>query len=276
MVAISGLSFGTLSVFTRHLAAAGVSVPMMLCLRFAAGAVAAAALAGARGELRRLPWRRWGGFALLGALYVCEAWTYFESAVRIPVALTALLLYVYPSLVALAGWAFTGERLGARGVAALALATAGIALAVGSPQGPIDVTGVLLGLATAVVYSGYVLLGARVQPGVPALLGSAWVMGVAAVLFALGTLLTGTWAPAAALARWPDLLGLVVFGTVLPIPLLLAGLARVGPTRGAIISTLEPVSAAACGAIFLGESLGPVQLLGAGLVLAALVALARR
>jgi drug/metabolite transporter (DMT)-like permease len=192
------------------------------------------------------------------------------------VALTALLLYLYPSIVALAGWALFGERLGGRGLAALALATAGIALAVGTPGGAIDLTGVLLGLATAVVYSGYVLVGARVQPGVSALLGSGWVMGVAAVLFALGTLVTGTWAPGPALTHWPDLLGLVVFGTVLPIPLLLAGLARVGPTQGAIISSLEPISAAACGALFLGESLEPVQLVGVGLVLAALVVLARR
>jgi drug/metabolite transporter (DMT)-like permease len=275
-VAISGLSFGSLSVFTRHLAAAGVSVPMMLCLRFAVGAVVAFALAAARGQLVALPLRRWLGFALLGALYVCEAWTYFESAVRIPVALTALLLYLYPSIVALAGWALFREALGTTGLAALVLATAGIALAVGTPQGALDIPGVLLGLATAVVYSVYVVVGARVQAGVPALLGSAWVMAVAAALFALGTLVTGTWEPARALSHWPDLAGLVVFGTALPIPLLLAGLARVGPTQGSIISSLEPISAAVCGALFLGESLDATQLVGMGLVLLALVVLARR
>jgi drug/metabolite transporter (DMT)-like permease len=249
---------------------------MMLCLRFGLGAVLTFALAGATGQLARLGARRWLGFTLLGALYVCEAWTYFESAARIPVALTALLLYVYPTLVALAGWAFFREVLGGAGLTALVLASVGIALAVGTPHGPLDLSGVVLGLATAAVYSVYVMLGARVQAGVPALLGSAWVMAVAAVLFGLGALVTGTWAPARALDRWPDVVGLVVFGTAVPIPLLLAGLARVGPTRGSIISSLEPISAALCGALFLGESVEPLQLVGMALVLTALVVLARR
>jgi drug/metabolite transporter (DMT)-like permease len=58
--------------------------------------------------------------------------------------------------------------------------------------------------------------------------------------------------------------------------MLLSGLSRVGPTEGSIISSVEPISAALFGALFLGEGLGALQLLGGLLVLLALVVLALR
>jgi drug/metabolite transporter (DMT)-like permease len=121
-----------------------------------------------------------------------------------------------------------------------------------------------------------VLIGARVDLDVPTALGTAWLMTTAALAFGVATLAAGAWDTQAALRGWPDLVGMVVLGTALPIPLLLAGLARVGPNRGSIISAIEPISAAVCGALFLGEPLGPPQLGGIALVLAALVVLTLR
>lgn len=274
LVVLSGLSFGTLSVFNRQLGQAGVSVPMMLAVRFFGGAVVLWTLALARGDRTRLTLRRWLAFVALGVLYVGGSWAYFESATRIPVALTALLMYAYPGVVAVARWMLQRESLGVRGAVALGLSSIGIALAVGSPSGPIDALGVGLGLATALIYTAYVLVGARVQPGVSPLVGSAWLMTIAAGLFTLGAAGTHSWDLQRCSEHWVPLSGLIVLGTALPVPLLLAGLARVGATRGAILSSAEPISAAACGALFLGEALSWLQLAGAGLVLVALGLLA--
>lgn len=54
------------------------------------------------------------------------------------------------------------------------------------------------------------------------------------------------------------------------------GLQRTGPTNAAILSTFEPVVTAGLAAALLGEQLTPVQLAGAGLVLAAAVVLQLR
>jgi drug/metabolite transporter (DMT)-like permease len=275
LVFCSGVSFGTLGVFSRHLRDAGVAVPLMLSLRFAGGAVVLWALCFARREARVLKARQWSGFAVLGCLYFGEAWTYFESANRIPVALTSLLLYLYPAIVALLGALVWKEKLGLTGILALLLALAGVALAIGNPSGALQPLGVFLGVATAFVYSAYVLIGAQVQRGVASTLGSAWVMTTAALLFTLAAGVTSGWSVPGT-AVWPDLLGLMVLGTIIPIPMLLSGLARVGPTEGSIISSVEPISAALCGALFLGEGLGALQLLGGALVLLALVVLALR
>ncbi|MCA3014111.1 MAG: EamA family transporter [Myxococcaceae bacterium] len=273
LVALSGVCFGTLSVFNRQLAAAGLTVPQMLFLRFFGGALVLWGLAFARGEVRRLSARRALGFCALGLLYVVEAWLYFESSQRIPIALTALLLYLFPSLVVLATWALERHRPGPGRLVALALATLGIGLAVGSPAGQLDPLGVALGAGTAVVYTGYVLLGARVQPGTGAAYGSAALMSIAALGFFGASLAQGRTDFTAAATAWPAVLGLVFIGTVVPIPLLLFGMTRIGPARASIVSTLEPISAAGFG-LLLGEALTVAQATGAGLVIAAVVLVA--
>ncbi|MDX2015319.1 MAG: DMT family transporter [Myxococcaceae bacterium] len=270
LVAISGLSFGTLSVFNRQLAAAGLTVPQMLFLRFLGGALVLWSLALAQREVRRLPAGRLIGFGALGLLYVAEAWLYFESSQRIPIALTALLLYLFPSLVVLSTWVLERRPPRPRALGALVLATAGIAFAVGSPAGALDVGGVLLGAGTALVYTVYVLLGARVQPGVGPAFGSAVLMSIAALGFGAAALAQGQHDFSGARAAWPSVAGLIVIGTAIPIPLLLFGMTRVGAARASIISTLEPISAALCG-LALGETLTMIQVLGAGLVVAGVV-----
>jgi drug/metabolite transporter (DMT)-like permease len=276
MVAISGLSFGTLSVFNRALAQADVPVAQMSFLRFLGGAAVLWALALARREVAPLGRAKLAGFVTLGALFVGEAWLYFESSRRIPIAVTAVLLYLFPSLVALVSRVVFHERLGAAGAFALVLSLGGTALVVGTPAGSLEVLGVLLGVGSAVAYSGYVLLGARVQPGVPPTFASAVISTSAALLFALASLAQGQTSFSGALSAWPSVLGMVLLGSVVPVPLLLFGMARIGANRASIISTLEPVAAALCGLLFLGETMSALQWLGAGAVVAAVLVASRR
>jgi drug/metabolite transporter (DMT)-like permease len=68
----------------------------------------------------------------------------------------------------------------------------------------------------------------------------------------------------------------VIIGTVIPIPLLLFGMTRIGASRASIISTLEPISAALCGLIFLHETMTALQWVGAASVIGAVLLVARR
>ena len=60
------------------------------------------------------------------------------------------------------------------------------------------------------------------------------------------------------------------------LPIFFAGLRRVGASEAAILSTFEPVVTVALAYAVLGERLAPAQLLGGGLVLAAVVLLQLR
>ena len=273
LVAGSGLCFGLLPIFNRQAAALGLGVPTFLAVRFlvAGGALWTwILLRGTRFSLNR---PQALGFLGMGALYVVESGLYFASSRRIPVALTALLLYLYPMLVSLWEWLAGRHRLTGRDRVALVASLVGTALAVGSPGRGTDTLGLVMGLATAFGYTAYMLLGARLQKGVPALVASAWIMGSAGLMYLALALATHRWEPVLALIAWRPLLGLAVIGTLLPIPMLLAGMARIGAARASVVSTLEPLAACLFGAFFLGELLGPWQWLGAALILGAVILL---
>ena len=70
-------------------------------------------------------------------------------------------------------------------------------------------------------------------------------------------------------------MAIALVSTVLAISLFFAGLARVGPTRAATLSTVEPVVTIALAALVLGERIAAVQLAGGALILGAVLLLAR-
>ena len=72
-------------------------------------------------------------------------------------------------------------------------------------------------------------------------------------------------------AGWGWVGAIALVCTVAAILLFFAGLARVGPSTAAILSTLEPVVTVGLAAAVFGESLSAVQLLGGALVLGAVV-----
>jgi len=71
----------------------------------------------------------------------------------------------------------------------------------------------------------------------------------------------------------PGVLILAVFATLVPFLLFLWGLERIRASRAAITSTVEPLAGAVFAFAWLGQSLGPGQLVGAVVVVGAIAAL---
>ena len=102
------------------------------------------------------------------------------------------------------------------------------------------------------------------------------VIGVAVGLASLAPALLAEASPTRAVrAGWPLLLYLGVGPTAIAYALFTAGLGRVPATAAGIVSLLEPLTATTLGLLLFGERLGAAGLLGAMLLLAALVILAR-
>ncbi len=275
LTSLSAIFFGTLAIFGKEADRLGISVTELLAIRFGGAAVILGAIALARGE--RLWWgRRSAGLALMGLLYVGQAATYFASLQTVPAAVTSILLYVYPALVMLLAAVFLHERIGPLRVVALALAVAGVFLVVDplSVHGGIDRTGILLGLATAAVYATYILTGRALMHDVPAVVATATISVTAAVVFAVAGALGGQ-LHALTPRGYALALSMSVVATAVPATLFLAGLARVGATRAAILSTFEPAVTVVLAALLLGEDLGPVRLLGGAVILTAAITVAR-
>jgi len=271
LVVVSAVSFGTLGVFGKLAARHAISLPTLLGLRFGLAALVLWAIALVRGEVRWLGARRSAGIALMGLLYVTQAAAFFSSLRTIPAAITSILLYVYPVLVTLLARVVVGEPLTRMRLLALALASTGVLLVVGpSPAGHLDLGGVLLGLASAVVYSTYILTGGVLLRDVPAIYATAVIATVGGVSYLGFGAATGR-LHALDGAGWGIVAGLAIVPTLIAASAFLAGLRRVGPTRASIVSTLEPATTALLAALVLGEGLSALRLVGGAVVLCAAV-----
>jgi drug/metabolite transporter (DMT)-like permease len=274
----SAAGFGAMGVFGKLAYDEGATVGTLLATRFVLAAAVFwlifVCVGGAR-DLRALSRRDIGLALALGAVgYGAQAGSYFAALDRLDASLLSLLVYTYPVIVTVAAIALGRETANRRTALALALASTGLVLVLaGAAAGALDTLGTVLAVGAAVIYSAYILssegVAARVAPLVLSTLlctGAATTLTLAA--FAGGNLDPGS--VSAAGFGWLSALALV--STVGAITLFFAGLRRVGPTAAAILSTLEPVVTVALAFAVLGEVLGPAQLAGAALVVAAALA----
>lgn len=268
LVAASAAGFGTLAIFGRYAYADGMDALTIGFLRFVLAAIPALALLRLRRE--RLP----RGSALLrlilmGALsYIAGSFAYLAALKYASAGLVALLLYLYPIIVALLAVLLLHEPLTRVKGLALGLALAGTALAVGPLSG--QVLGVLLAITGGIVYAIYIILGSDVMKQVSPVQSAAVIFTTAAAGNGVLMLLAGPHFPATG-SGWGAIAGLVVITTLLPVVAFLAGLKRIGPTNAAMLSTLEPVVTILLASWWLHETLPPVALLGGALILVAVL-----
>jgi drug/metabolite transporter (DMT)-like permease len=260
-------------IFARFAYSSGVSPVTLLFLRFAFAAPVMIALV----ALRRVRLPR--GAALvalicLGAvIYVVQALCYFTALTRAPASLVALILYLYPVLVAVGATLVYGEQFTLARGAALALALGGAALIIGFERGG-SAAGVGLAIAAAGIYAVYILAGTRVMRNVPPLAAATVVICSTAVVYGGIAAVRGPVWPATA-GGWLSIAALALVSTVAAIAFFFAGLERVGPTSASILSTLEPAVAVTLAVLLLGEALTPAKLAGGLLILAAVLVTSR-
>jgi len=273
----SAAAFGAMGVFGKRAYDEGATVGTLLAVRFAFAGLVLAGAAAATGALRGCSRRDLALAAGLGAVaYSAQAGAYFAALARIDAGLLSLLVYTFPAIVAVAAAAIGRQRAGRRTAVALALSSGGLALVVaGAGAGALDPVATALGLGAACVYAAYVLSSERVAERIGALGLSALVCAGAATTLTLVAAAAGELRPgdvSAAGFGWLGAIALV--STVGALALFFAGLPLVGPTAASILSTAEPVTAVVLAFAVLGDTLGPVQLAGGALVLAAAAVLA--
>jgi drug/metabolite transporter (DMT)-like permease len=272
LIVISAASFGTLPIFTIYAYADGMDALTILFLRFTlASAVMVGILVARREPLPR-------GILLflptgMGAIaYVGQAFCYLTALKYASAGLVVLLLYLYPVFVAALSAVLLRERVTGIKMFALGLALAGTALTVGPAGGQLP--GILLAALAALICSVYILVGTQVIKQMSVWQASTVIFASAGVMSGLLMCAKGPQLPATA-AGWWVVAAIGLIATVVPVVTFLAGLSRIGPTNAAMLSTLEPVVTVVLAALLLGQALKPLLLLGGGLILVAVVLLAR-
>jgi drug/metabolite transporter (DMT)-like permease len=223
----------------------------------------------------------WALMALLGLLDAGNYILYFSAVDRGPVGVAVLTHYLAPVVVAALSPSLLREPLGRCTPWGLAGALAGLGLLVLGDGG---LTGAalpaaLLGGASAFFYGGNLLVSKRLLADFSGAELLAWHCALSAV--ALGCLAlapAGIPGSAGALPSLGALLGRPLLGAillgVLGAQLFYLGLRRIPAQRAAVLAYLEPLVAAAVGALAWGERLGPAALAGGALICASGLAVA--
>jgi drug/metabolite transporter (DMT)-like permease len=273
LVALSAACFGAMPVFGRGAYAAGADPFSLLLLRFGiAGAVLWLLVFVRRAAVPR--GRTLGLLILMGAVgYVGQSLAYFTALTTTSASLLALILYLYPILVALLAAVVLKAPLTRTKQVALLLAVLGAGLTVG-PIGGGNAPGVALGIAASLIYACYILALTRIAGGVDPLVSSAVITSSAAVVFLVLAAAQGSPLPNTG-HGWLSIAAIALISTVVAVVAFLGGLARIGPTDTATVSTMEPVVTLLLAVALLGETLAPLQLVGGACILAAVVRLAR-
>jgi drug/metabolite transporter (DMT)-like permease len=214
--------------------------------------------------------RREAGVALLIGIPLSANNYMINAAIgEIPVPLAVLIFYTWPAITTAASWLLGKERFRWRTAAALALAFAGVALALDVELTAAQSKGVWLALAAAVMWSATFLLTGHFFHGRDTRVPTLYMMLTALAAFAGACLATGDVAWPATLAGRAGIGGVGAFYTFALIGLFLASV-RIGATRAGFYMNFEPIASVLLAALILGQRLAPVQLAGAGLVIAAL------
>lgn len=290
LIVVSAAGFGSGTILSKPIYATGLDWLQLLAWRFTIGGGLAwfwiLISPKRRASIRRLGRRPAIAAALLGVWYTGNAGTYYAGLETVPASLAGVLVYLYPAIVAVLSVRFAARLEGRRPWIALGIALVGVILALGGIDlaTPPPFAGIALVLASPLIYAGWIVLSARLAGersdhlahetnGLDqvddAATASALMITATAVMFVAGALATGRpLAPDRIPSNaWPFLVAIGFLGTFLAIQTFYAGSRRIGAAQAALVSTVEPLIIVTLAWLALHETLAPIQLVGAGLII---------
>ena len=276
----AGILWGLISLFGKLMVAYPIDPSVVVAIRAALAFICLAVpLLVLRPKLLRIGWSDVPFFLALGLFGVAGAYVTYVYALKNTTVTTAVVIgYTYPAMVAAAAALFLGEKLTRVKVIALVLAILGcffVAQGYNMAAFQMNLTGILFSLGTAIGLTAYNILakGAITRYGPWTLaaygfgFGAFWLFIIASPQAVLSAQLT----PEA----WMIMAAWVLIPTILGYALYLTALKYIEVSKASIVCTLEPVSAIVLACVFLGETIAPPQMLGAALVIAAVIVLSQ-
>lgn len=217
----------------------------------------------------------WAKAAVLGVLNIGLFFPLlFSAAERLPGGVAATLGAAQPIVVVGLAVLLLRERLSVRGLAAGIVGVLGVALVVIRPNAAFDLVGIMAGLAgTATMALGVTLTKRWGRPAeVSPTAFAAWQLTAGGLFLLPVTVLAEGAPPAIDSTAVLGYLWLGLVGGLLAYALWFRGVTTLPVTSVALLGPLSPIVAALLSAILLGDTFGPVQLVGFALSLIGIVA----
>ncbi len=186
------------------------------------------------------------------------------------VANATLLANFAPIFVTLAGFVFFGERFSRTFLLGLAMAIGGAFVLMGDSFtiGGENLLGDALGLITALFYAGYIITVGKLRARFSTATIIVWSSLASAVVLLPVALLSGEGLIAETAYGWAVLAALALVSQSGGQGLIVYALAHLPAAFSSVALILQPAVAAVLAWIILDEALGPVQALGAAVIMA--------
>ncbi len=284
LLLVIATTFGANHVAARVALDHGANVTTAVAVRSSGTIVFVLALLLLGGVPLRLPAARLGRALAIGAVLAVQSYCLYSAVALIPVALALLAFNTFPMLLALISWAAGAERPSPRALAAMPVALAGLALALdvwgrGGAHSPgftgrwAEIgTGVLWATGAAVAFALVLHLASRWLKEMDGRLRTFYMMLAIAALMLAGGALAGDFALPRDGTGWTGLVLLTLFYAS-AITALFVVLPRLGAVNNAMVLNFEPIAALGIAWVALGQSVTPLQILGAFVVVGAIMAL---
>ena len=258
------LIFGTNGYLVAHLSLQGSQIVLVRTL---VGGLLLTAIVLLRGGFDREAVRaEWRGL-LFGGVALGLNWVALFTAYRLlNVSLATLIYYAGPMLVLLFSPLLFRESLTPQKIAAVVIVAAGLFCITGSiTSAGMSLTGLLAAVLSALFYASLIIFNKRiVKTG--GMQTAALELDVAFVVVLIYVLLTAG-IPRPLKADIPYLLVLGLVNTGIAYMLYFTGLQKLPGQSVALISYVDPVSALVFSALLLHETMTPLQMLGAVLII---------
>jgi drug/metabolite transporter, DME family len=274
---LSGLLWGTGGLIgTLFGQAAGLSAMSVATYRLLAGGgliVTFLTLTGKRWPTGRAAWTRIAVNGLLSALFQS---CYFAAISLTSVSLATLVtIGGTPVIVAIVEQARGRRALGRAGVITIVMALAGLGLLVGFPGGGFSETAMLastgMALLSAAGFAAVTLIATSPVPDLDELTLNGFGFSLGGMALLPLAAMTGGLGFRPALASAGLLTALGIGPTAVAYTLYFRGLRKASASTGALLSLIEPLTAAVLAALVLGNRLSATGIAGAAILLAAVV-----
>jgi drug/metabolite transporter, DME family len=256
--------------------AAGISAMSVAAYRLLAGGgliVIFLMLTGKRWPAGRAAWTRIAIDGLLSAIFQS---CYFAAISLTSVSLATLVtIGATPVIVAIAEQAGGRRALDRAGVITIAVALAGLGLLVGLPGGGFSETAMLastgMALLAAAGFAAVTLIAASPSTGLDELALNGFGFSLGGMVLLPLAAMTGGLGFRPGLASAGLLIALGIGPTALAYTLYFRGLRKAPASTGALLTLIEPLTAAVLAALVLGNRLSATGIAGAAMLLAAVV-----
>lgn len=214
----------------------------------------------------------------VGALVAVQSFFLYSAVQRMPVALALLVFNLFPIMIGFLSWWFGGDRPSRRAWIGMPIALGGLMLVLDAPARGLNAAAWEPGFVAGIGFG----LGAALSMALIMVLTERWLKPVEGRVRALSTLsvvafatvstgiaVDGLHAPSDA-TGWFALAALtVLYGSAFST--MLVAVPRIGPVRAAPFFNFEPIAAMMMGWMILGQSVRVPQMLGAAVVIGALL-----